>query len=308
MPSCASISSKPRFTSSSPILCDTNGATSMSPASASSTSSGTWSRPLTPPNEEPATRRPVIRNRGTTSSTSPLPATPATVHSPHPIRADSTAWRMTATLPVLERVVGAEAVRQLEDLVDDVRPGDECLGRALALRQLEPPRGEVDRDDPVRALQTAARDGAEPDHARAEDDAGRAGLHLRGVHRGAEPGREPTGEAARMLRRPLRADLGKRDLGHHRVLGEGGATHEVPDRLAVSPKTRRAVREEALVLLLADREAEVRPVTEAVDTLPALRREERHDLVARRHRGHARADPLDDARALVPGHRRRVAG
>src|SRR5206468_10330425 len=62
------------------------------------------------------------------------------------------------------------------------------------------------------------------------------------------------------------------------------------------------------VLLLADREAEVRPVTEAVDTLPALRREERHDLVARRHRGHARADPLDDARALVPGHRRRVAG
>ena len=104
MPSCASISSNPRFTSSSPILCDTNGATSISPASARSTSSGTWSRPLTPPNDEPATRRPVIRKRGTTSSTSPLPATPATVQSPHPMRADSTAWRMTATLPVASNV------------------------------------------------------------------------------------------------------------------------------------------------------------------------------------------------------------
>ena len=65
---------------------------------------GTWSRPFTPPNDEPATRRPVIRKRGTISSTSPLPATPATVHSPQPMRADSTAWRMTATFPVASNV------------------------------------------------------------------------------------------------------------------------------------------------------------------------------------------------------------
>ncbi len=35
-----------------------------------------------------------------TSSVSPLPATPHIVARPQPIRADSTAWRMTATRPV----------------------------------------------------------------------------------------------------------------------------------------------------------------------------------------------------------------
>jgi hypothetical protein len=59
---------------------------------------------LTPPNELPHTRRPVIRYRGITSSTSPLPATPATVHSPQPMRADSTAWRITDTSPVASNV------------------------------------------------------------------------------------------------------------------------------------------------------------------------------------------------------------
>ena len=38
------------------------------------------------------------------SSVSPRPATPATVHSPQPIRAASTAWRMTPTLPVASKV------------------------------------------------------------------------------------------------------------------------------------------------------------------------------------------------------------
>ena len=76
MPSWASISSKPRLTSSSVSRCERNGSTSISPASQRSTSCGTSSRPLTPPNDEPATRRPVIRKRGTTSSVSPLPATP----------------------------------------------------------------------------------------------------------------------------------------------------------------------------------------------------------------------------------------
>ena len=64
----------------------------------------------------------------------------------------------------------------------------------------------------------------------------------------------------------------------------------------------------ALVLLLADRQAEVRPVAAAVDALAALRGEERHDVIARRERGHVRADALDDAGAFVAEHRRRVAG
>ena len=49
-------------------------------------------------------RRPVISKRGITSSVSPLPATPATVQSPQPMRAASTAWRMTLTMPVASKV------------------------------------------------------------------------------------------------------------------------------------------------------------------------------------------------------------
>ena len=60
------------------------------------------------------------------SSVSPLPATPATVQSPQPIRADSTAWRITRDdAGRLEGVVGAEAAGQLEDLLDGVGPADE---------------------------------------------------------------------------------------------------------------------------------------------------------------------------------------
>src|SRR5205807_253293 len=104
MPSCASISSNPRFTSSSVMWWEMNGSTSMSPASHRSTSRGTPSRPFTPPKLLPAMRRPVMRNRGITFSVSPLPATPATVHRPQPILADSTACRMTCTLPVAPNV------------------------------------------------------------------------------------------------------------------------------------------------------------------------------------------------------------
>ena len=60
--------------------------------------------------------------------------------------------------------------------------------------------------------------------------------------------------------------------------------HEVADRLAVAREPGRPVGEVALVLLLADRQAEVRPRVEAVDALAALRREERDDVVAGRER------------------------
>ena len=80
------------------------------------------------------------------------------------------------------------------------------------------------------------------------------------------------------------------------------------DRLALARESRGAVGEEALVLLLADREAEVGARAAAMDALAALRREERHDVVARLHRADTVADTLDDARALVPEHRRRIAG
>ena len=78
-------------------------------------------------------------------------------------------------------------------------------------------------------------------------------------------------------------------------------------RLAVPGQAGRAVGQVAPVLLLADREAEVRQRAAAVDALAALRREQRHDVVADRERVDALAERLDDARALVAEHRRRVA-
>ena len=109
------------------------------------------------------------------------------------------------------------------------------------------------------------------------------GSTARGEHRRAEPGREPAGEERRVLERRLAVDLRERDLRHHGVLGERRGAHEVADRLAVARQARRAVGQVALVLLLADREAEVRARAQAVDALAALRREERDDVVARRH-------------------------
>ena len=90
------------------------------------------------------------------------------------MRADSTACRITATLPGrLERVVGAEPARQLEHLLHRVRPADEHVGGALSARELEPVGREIDGDDALGALQPAAGDRAEPDEPGAEDDARR---------------------------------------------------------------------------------------------------------------------------------------
>ena len=117
----------------------------------------------------------------------------------HPRRLDRLAHHLDVA-GRLEGVVGAEAAGHLEDLLDRVRRRRSIsVGRALAAGELEPVLGEVDADDPLGALQPAAGDGAEADHAGAEDDAGRARLDLGGVDRRAEPGREPAGEQAGVL-------------------------------------------------------------------------------------------------------------
>ncbi len=82
----------------------------------------------------------------------------------------------------------------------------------------------------------------------------------------------------------------------------------MPDCLAVSREPGRSVREIPLTLHVADREAKVGPVAQAVHALAALRREEGHDVVAGRKRGDALADLFDDARTLVAQHGRCVTG
>jgi hypothetical protein len=81
----------------------------------------------------------------------------------------------------------------------------------------------------------------------------------------------------------------------------------VADLLAVARQPRRPVGKQALVLLVADREAEIGALVAAMDAFAALRREERDDVVARRERLDAAPHPLHDACTLVSEHRRRVA-
>jgi hypothetical protein len=70
----------------------------------------------------------------------------------------------------LEGVVRAEAAGHLEDPVDGVRAAHEGVRGALAARELEPVLGQVDADDALGAHEARARDGAQADHPRAEDD------------------------------------------------------------------------------------------------------------------------------------------
>jgi len=80
----------------------------------------------------------------------------------------------------------------------------------------------------------------------------------------------------------------------------------MPDRLAVTRQPGRSVGEVAEVLLLADRQAQIRVGAQAVHALAALGREQSHHQVTRRQRGDALADTLDESSALVAEHGRRV--
>src|SRR5207302_11253117 len=99
--------------------------------------------------------------------------------------------------------------------------------------------GRIDADDPFCPVEPTADDGAEPDEARTEYDARRAGLDPRGVQSGAQPRGETAGEDTGAIERSFGSDLRERDLGHDRVLRERGRAHEMPDRLALAGQTRR---------------------------------------------------------------------
>ena len=111
-----------------------------------------------------------------------------------------------------------------------------------------------------------------------------------------------------MLQRRLRVDLASAISG----ITAYSANVLVPMKWRIGSPSReirtRAVGQVALVLLRADRHAEVRPRAQAVLALAALRREQRDDVIADRDVRHALADRLDDAGALVAEHGGRVAG
>ena len=134
------------------------------------------------------------------SSVSPLPGDAGDrAQAPaHPRRLDRLAHHRDVA-GRLEGVVGAEAAGHLEDPLDGVVAADERVGRALAARQLEPRRREVDADDPLGALQAAAGDRAEPDHARRRRrrrSSRRAPRRCSSPRRGRSRGRRRTGRRA----------------------------------------------------------------------------------------------------------------
>jgi hypothetical protein len=133
-------------------------------------------------------------------------------------------------------------------------------------------------------------------------------LDLRRVQRRADPGREPAGERRAPVERCLRVHASERDLRDDRVLGEGRRAHEVPQRLAVAEESRRAVGKEAEALLVADRDASVRPRAQAMDALPAFGGEERDHVVAGPDERDVGPDRLDHSGAFVPEDARRVPG
>ena len=104
----------------------------------------------------------------------------------------------------------------------------------MLARDLQAVGGEVDADDPLGALQTAARNGAEPDHPGAEYHAGRPRSTPAVNIAAPSPVDSPQANRHAASSGASRVDLGERDLRHHRVFGERRGAHEVADRLPVS--------------------------------------------------------------------------
>ena len=266
IPSCASISSKPRLTSSSVRRCEMSGATSISPPSQRSTSCGHLVASLDA--AERRARDPAAGDQKARHDVERLALAGDAAHRREPPAHARRLDRLPHDADVagrLERVVGAEAAGQLEDLLHGVGAADRASSvapwpRASSSRSAERSTATI-RSAPCSRQPATAPSPTSPAPKTTQVE---PGSHLRGVHRRAEPGREPAREDARVVERRLRRDLRERDLRHHRVLGERRGAHEVPDRLAVAGEPRRPVREIALVLLLADREAEVRPGVAAV--------------------------------------------
>mmetsp|Transcript_908 Transcript_908/g.2866 ORF Transcript_908/g.2866 Transcript_908/m.2866 type:complete len:492 (-) Transcript_908:40-1515(-) len=207
----------------------------------------------------------------------------------------------------LEAVVHA-AVGESDDHVlhgSVVRLRVERLGGAELERARELVLVDVDGDDARRAGLLAPHDGGEAHGAEPEHGAGGALADLHRLRRRAPARGHAAAQQAHGRGRRVGADLGQRDLRHDRVLGEGGAAHEVVERRvrlgAAAPHAEAAgaVGHHAAALRRADLGAQVGAARVAELAVAALGDVEADDLVAHRHARHALADALHRAGALV---------
>ncbi len=209
----------------------------------------------------------------------------------------------------LEAVVHAPGRHVDDDLLDGlvVVLGVDAVGGAKGAGQVELGGVGVDGDDAPRLGQLGALDHRQPDAAQAEYGHAVALLHLSGVLDGAKAGGHAAAQQAHLLGVGIGADLGQRDLGHHRVLAERAAAHVVVDRLAVVAEPRGAVGHHALALGGAHGHAQVGLAALAEQAFAAFGGVQRNHVVARLHAGHAFAALDHDAGALMAQHGREQA-
>jgi hypothetical protein len=123
----------------------------------------------------------------------------------------------------------------------------------------------------------------------------------------ANPGSHATAQQADVFMVCLRVNFCQRNLGHYRILTEGGASHVVVKRLAIVRKAGGSVRHQSFSLSFANRYTEVRFPGLTEFTLPAFGGVKRNHMVSRLHAGHAFTDLHDDTGPFVAENHRENA-
>lgn len=166
----------------------------------------------------------------------------------------------------VKRVI-TPTIRHLDQLLLDALIAN--LGRVHKVRgaELLPPLllaiVHIHHDDLLRSVLHASLHYAQPHAPGAEDrdirpllDA--AAATARGDDGSAVAGRDATAQQAGPVHGRLVRDGDDRDVGHDRVLAEGGCSHKVQQVLALALEARGPVRHHAAALRGADLAAEVR--------------------------------------------------
>ena len=164
--------------------------------------------------------------------------------------------------------------------------------------------GQVDRHDAAGAGQHRAHQAAQADATEAHDGNGAAGLDLRGVDDGADPGHHGAAEQRRHVEWQGGIDDHDRAAIDDGVFGVAGNAGVMVHRLAVEMQPMVA-RQELAGSARRDRTlADIGPTLETAPAAAAAHVEGKADMIALLHVVHARADLDDLARALMAQHDR----
>ena len=174
------------------------------------------------------------------------------------------------------------------------------MRRAELQRERQALRHPVDRDQHRRAAAGRAPDRGEADRADAVDGDEVLGTGPQLVPHRADPGDDAAAERGEHREVGGAVDLHERALVGDRVLGERGLAEEVGvGRLAAQPRRARVGAADVAEHVPREPGRAVGGMAAAAGRAVAAGGEAHQHPVARRDRGHARPDPLDDAGALM---------